>query len=82
MPHLAPASFRRVAPLASGPHRPTKSGRSLENQSRHRRGLSDSTEDTLQVMKVIELLEDLDDVQDVYSNLQLSDEALAEFEAV
>lgn len=40
-----------------------------------------STEDTLQVMKVIELLEDLDDVQDVYSNLQLSDEALVEFEA-
>jgi len=36
---------------------------------------------TVQVMKVIEALEDLDDVQEVYSNLQISDEAIAQMEA-
>jgi transcriptional/translational regulatory protein YebC/TACO1 len=33
-------------------------------------------------MKVIEGLEELDDVQNVYSNLAISDEALAKLEAV
>ena len=37
--------------------------------------------ETLKVMKVIEGLEDLDDVQNVYSNLNISDEALAQLEA-
>jgi len=37
--------------------------------------------DTLQVMKVIENLEDMDDVQNVYSNLKMSEEALAALEA-
>jgi len=41
-----------------------------------------SVDDTLQVMKVIELLEDLDDIQDVFSNLQISEEALIQLEAV
>jgi YebC/PmpR family DNA-binding regulatory protein len=40
-----------------------------------------STEDTLKVMKVIEALEDLDDVQNVYSNLNISDEAISQLEA-
>jgi YebC/PmpR family DNA-binding regulatory protein len=35
---------------------------------------------TLQVMRTIESLEELDDVQDVYSNLNISDEALARLE--
>ena len=35
---------------------------------------------TLQVMRTIELLEELDDVQDVYSNLNISEEALARLE--
>ncbi len=34
-------------------------------------------EDTVQVMKVIDTLEELDDVQEVYSNLKITDEALA-----
>jgi YebC/PmpR family DNA-binding regulatory protein len=34
-------------------------------------------ENTLQVMKVIDTLEELDDVQEVYSNLKITDEALA-----
>ena len=37
-------------------------------------------EKTLKVMKVIETVEDLDDVQDVYSNLDISEEALAMLE--
>jgi YebC/PmpR family DNA-binding regulatory protein len=39
------------------------------------------TSRTLQVLKVIENLEDMDDVQSVYSNLKMSEEALAELEA-
>ena len=38
-------------------------------------------EDTVQVMKTIEAIEELDDVQNVYSNLKVSDEALAALEA-
>ena len=40
-----------------------------------------SPTDTLQVMHLIEALEELDDVAKVYSNLEISDEALAEMEA-
>ncbi len=39
-----------------------------------------SPADTLQVMNLVETLEDLDDVAKVYSNLEISDEALAEME--
>jgi YebC/PmpR family DNA-binding regulatory protein len=38
-------------------------------------------EATIQVMRTIESLEDLDDVQDVFSNLNISEEALARLEA-
>jgi len=38
-------------------------------------------DETLKVMKLIEGLEELDDVQNVYSNLAISDEALAKLEA-
>jgi YebC/PmpR family DNA-binding regulatory protein len=37
--------------------------------------------ETLQVMGLIEALEELDDVQQVYSNLSISDEAMASYEA-
>lgn len=37
--------------------------------------------DTLQVMSVIETLEELDDVQEVFSNLHISDEVMAQYEA-
>jgi YebC/PmpR family DNA-binding regulatory protein len=40
-----------------------------------------SMENALQVMKMIENLEDMDDVQEVYSNLDMSEEALAALEA-
>lgn len=39
-----------------------------------------SPEDTVQVLKALETIEDLDDVQNVYSNLKVSDEALAALE--
>ena len=38
-------------------------------------------EDTLQVLRAIEGLEELDDVQNVYSNLKISDEAMAAMES-
>src|SRR5574342_866985 len=38
-------------------------------------------EDSVQVLKALEAIEDLDDVQNVYSNLKVSDEALAALEA-
>lgn len=38
-------------------------------------------EETISVLKALENIEDLDDVQNVYSNLRVSDEALAAFEA-
>ncbi len=38
-------------------------------------------EETVQVMKALETIEELDDVQNVYSNLKVSDEALAALEA-
>lgn len=38
------------------------------------------TEKTLKVMRIIEELEDLDDVQYVYSNLQITDDAIKELE--
>ncbi|HAV75824.1 MAG TPA: YebC/PmpR family DNA-binding transcriptional regulator [Anaerolineae bacterium] len=39
-----------------------------------------TTDDTLQVLKALESIEDLDDVQNVYSNLKVSDDALAALE--
>jgi transcriptional/translational regulatory protein YebC/TACO1 len=38
-------------------------------------------EDTVQVLKALEAIEDLDDVQNVYSNLKVSEEALAAIES-
>jgi transcriptional/translational regulatory protein YebC/TACO1 len=38
-------------------------------------------EDTLQVLRTIDGLEELDDVQNVYSNLKISDEAMAALES-
>ncbi len=38
-------------------------------------------EQAAQVLRLIEVLQDLDDVQEVYSNLEITDEAVAQFEA-
>ena len=39
-----------------------------------------NVEDTLKVMKALEAIEELDDVQNVFSNLKVSEEALAALE--
>ena len=36
---------------------------------------------TIQVLRTIEILEDLDDIQNVYTNLRITDEALAAMES-
>jgi len=40
-----------------------------------------NAEASVQVLKALESIEDIDDVQNVYSNLKVSDEALAALEA-
>jgi transcriptional/translational regulatory protein YebC/TACO1 len=40
-----------------------------------------STDKTMQTMRLIDALEELDDVQQVYSNLDISDEVMVEYEA-
>jgi transcriptional/translational regulatory protein YebC/TACO1 len=56
---------------------PEETSLRMEPQQRMALGI----DETLQVMKVIESLEELDDVQAVYSNLQITDEAVAAMEA-
>ena len=41
-----------------------------------------NSSEALQVLKLIEILEDLDDVQNVYTNLEITDEAIAALEVV
>lgn len=41
--------------------------------------MSLGVDETIKVMKVIERLEDLDDVQNVYTNLSITDEAMAQY---
>ena len=36
-------------------------------------------ENARKILKLLDMLEDLDDVQQVYSNVEISDEILAEF---
>jgi YebC/PmpR family DNA-binding regulatory protein len=43
--------------------------------------ISPGEHETFQVMRLIEALEGLDDVQNVYSNLEISDELMAKYEA-
>ncbi len=50
--------------------------RSLPNQE-----MELSVEDTLQVLRALEALEELDDVQNVFSNLKITDEAMAVMES-
>ena len=40
----------------------------------------DNVEDAEKVMKMIDMLEDIDDVQEVYSNVNFSDEVMAQLE--
>ena len=71
-------SFKQIADeLRAAKIRPEEAGLRLVPTNE----LELELEETLQVMKVIDALEELDDVQEVYSNLQLSNEAVKQFEA-
>lgn len=72
-----PNSFKDIADhLAQANIKPEDSGiRYLPKQE-----ITLNVEQTLKVMKAIENLEDLDDVQDIYSNLNITEEAIAAME--
>lgn len=61
---------------ASGIHPEEAELRMIPNQE-----IELSISETLAVMKTIEALEDLDDVQNVYTNLKMTEEALAALES-
>jgi YebC/PmpR family DNA-binding regulatory protein len=76
---IAPAEmYKKLSDaLKAGGVHPQEGGiRMIANQE-----LELETNQTLQVMRTIEALEDLDDVQNVYSNLHISEEAMAALEA-
>ncbi|MGA2111434.1 MAG: YebC/PmpR family DNA-binding transcriptional regulator [Anaerolineales bacterium] len=71
-------SFKAIGErLARAKITPEETSLRMEPQQRMTLGM----DETVQVMKVIESLEELDDVQAVYSNLQITDEAVAAMEA-
>lgn len=71
-------SFKTIGDrLRSADIQPDEAGlRMLPNQE-----IELSTDATLAVMKTVEALEELDDVQNVYSNLRVSEEAMAALES-
>jgi len=71
-------TFKTIADLL---HSAKVSPEEAELRMVPRQELELDVNETLQVMKVIESLEDMDDVQSVYSNLKMSEEALAALEA-
>jgi YebC/PmpR family DNA-binding regulatory protein len=73
----APSSYKIIADhLTKANIQPEESGiRFLPKQE-----VSLDTEKTIKVMKTIEDLEDLDDVQNIYSNLDISEEAIQALE--
>lgn len=69
----APSNFKHIADhLTKANIKPEESGiRFLPKQE-----LSLDIEQTLKVMKTIEILEELDDVQNIYTNLEITEEAI------
>lgn len=76
---FAPVESFKV--LADALHKANVQPEEAELRMIPRQEMELSTEDTLHVLKTLETIEDLDDVQNVYSNLKVSDEALAALEA-
>ena len=72
-----PNNFKSIADhLSKANIKPEDSGiRFLPKQE-----ISLDTEQTLKVMKTIEIIEELDDVQNIYSNLNITNEAIAAIE--
>lgn len=73
-----PNAFKTIADhLAKANIKPEESGiRFLPKQE-----LSLDTEQTIKVMRIIENIEELDDVQNVYSNLEITEEAIQSMES-
>jgi YebC/PmpR family DNA-binding regulatory protein len=71
-------SFKQIADrLRAAGIQPEEAGlRMVPNQE-----MELNTEQTLSVMRVIEALEELDDIQNVFSNMKISEEAMAALEA-
>jgi len=76
---LAPVESFKV--IADALHKANVQPEDAELRMTPKQEMELDTEDTLQVLKALETIEDLDDVQNVYSNLKVSDEALAALEA-
>jgi transcriptional/translational regulatory protein YebC/TACO1 len=72
-----PNSFQSIADhLSKANIKPEESGiKFLPKQE-----ISLDTEQTVKVMRVIENLEDLDDIQDIYTNLDITEEAIEAME--
>jgi YebC/PmpR family DNA-binding regulatory protein len=75
---LAPVESFKV--LADALHKANVQPEEAELRMVPKQEMELNTEDTLHVLKTLETIEDLDDVQNVYSNLKVSDEALAALE--
>jgi len=73
----APTNFKLIADhLTKASIKPEESGiRYLPKQE-----LSLDIEQTLKVMKTIEIIEDMDDVQNIYTNLEITEEAIQAME--
>ena len=71
-------SFKAIADLL---HKAKVNPEEAELRMAPKQEMELEVNETLQVMRVIESLEDMDDVQSVYSNLKMSEEALAALEA-
>jgi YebC/PmpR family DNA-binding regulatory protein len=71
-------SFKTIADLL---HKAKVNPEDAELRMIPKQELELDVDDTLQVIKVIESLEEMDDVQNVYSNLKMSEDALAALEA-
>lgn len=71
-------SFKAIADLL---HKAKVNPEDAELRMIPKQELELDLDDTLQVIRVIESLEEMDDVQTVYSNLKMSEDALAALEA-
>jgi YebC/PmpR family DNA-binding regulatory protein len=72
--YTSPSDFHKVQHALEAQHIETESAQ-LEMVPKNKLELS--PDDAVATLKLVEILEELDDVQNVYTNLEISDEALA-----
>ena len=75
--YTSPTDFHKVQQALEAQHIEPESAQ-LELVPKNKLGLS--PDDTVATLKLVEILEELDDVQNVYTNLEISDEALAKMQ--